>query len=175
MKRTKKLTALSILTAASLCVFVLEAQLPPLVPVPGVKLGLSNIFTLFAYDMLGASAALALLVIRICLGSVITGHISALGYSLCGGLLSYIVLRLLHRKFPAGQFWVLSILCAIGHNLGQILLAVFIMGSHMILWYFPALILSALITGAFTGLSCQLVLRRLKENRLFERNTQNRR
>ena len=175
MKRTSKLTTLSILAAASLCVFVLEAQLPPLVPIPGVNLGLSNIFTLFAYDILGPSAALALLVVRICLGSVITGQLSALGYSLCGGLLSYLILRLLHRKFPPSQLWALSILCAVGHNLGQILLAVFIIGSRMILWYFPALILSALITGAFTGLACQLVLRRMKENRLFERNTQNRR
>lgn len=167
MSRTRNLTVLSILTAASLCVFVLEAQLPPLVPIPGIKLGLSNIFTLLAYEILGPSAAFSLLLVRICLGSAVTGQLSALGYSLCGGMLSYVVLRLLHRYFPAEQLWVLSILCAIAHNLGQILLACFVMGSSMILWYLPALILSALITGAFTGLTCQLVLRRLKDTIKF--------
>ena len=173
--KARKLTLLALLSAIALTIFIVEAQIPAPVPLPGVKLGLSNIFTLFAYDILGPSAALALLVVRICLGSIITGQLSALGYSLCGGLLSYLILRLLHRKFPPSQLWALSILCAACHNLGQILLAVFIIGSRMILWYFPALILSALITGAFTGLACQLVLRRMKENRLFERNTQNRR
>lgn len=175
MKRTNKLTILAILTAASLCVFVLEAQLPPLIPIPGIKLGLANIFTLFAISVLDAPAAFFLLIIRILLGSFITGQVSAIGYSLCGGLLSYLILLLLHRLFPEKQLWVLSILCAIAHNIGQIALAAFVMGTSVILWYFPALVLSALITGAFTGLACQLVLRRLNENKFFERRAQNRR
>lgn len=161
MTKTKKLTLLAVLTAAALCTFVLEAQLPPLVPIPGVKPGLSNVFTLFACFVLGAPAALALLLIRIVLGCIITGQVSAMGYSLCGGLLSYLILLSLHRVFPRKQLWVLSILCAAVHNLGQLLLAVWIMGTAVIFWYLPALILSALITGAFTGLVCQMILHRL--------------
>lgn len=164
MKHTRKLVLLSVLTAASLCVFVLEAQIPPLFPVPGIKLGLSNIFTLFTCYVLGAPAALAVLLIRIILGSFVTGQVSAMGYSLCGGLLSYVTLLIFHRFFSRKQIWVLSVLSAISHNLGQILLAAYIMGIHMILWYFPALLLSAIVTGTFTGLACQLVLIRLTEN-----------
>ncbi len=167
MSKTKKLTLLAVLTAASLCVFVLEAQIPPLVPVPGVKLGLSNVFNLFTCAVLGVPAALAVLLVRICLGSIITGTVSAMGYSLCGGLLSYLVLAALFRRFPMKQLWILSVLCAIAHNLGQILLAAYIMGTKTILWYFPVLVLSAMITGAFTGLACQLVLGRLKDSKFF--------
>lgn len=163
MTKTRKLTVLAVLTAAALCTFVLEAQLPPLVPIPGVKPGLSNVFTLFAFDLLGAPSALALLLIRILLGCIITGQVSALGYSLCGGLLSYLVLLALHRIFPKKQLWALSILCAAAHNLGQTLLAVWVMGTAVILWYLPLLILSALITGAFTGLVCQTLLHHLQK------------
>lgn len=164
MSRTKKLALMAIITAASLCVFVLEAQLPPLVPVPGVKLGLANIFTLFAFYVLQAPSALAILLVRVVLGSLITGQVSALGYSLCGGLLSYLVLFTMNRFFSRKQIWALSIFCAIAHNLGQVLLAAAVMGTIGIFWYVPALVLSALITGCFTGLVCQLILTRLKES-----------
>ncbi len=167
MKRTRYLTVLSLLTAASLCVFVLEAQIPPLVPIPGVKLGLANVFTLFACAVLGKRGAFALLLVRVVLGALVTGQVSAMGYSLCGGLLSYGLLWLLYEKLPARQLWVLSALCALAHNLGQLTLAAFVMDTTMIFWYFPALILSGVITGTFTGLACQLVLTQMKHSKLL--------
>ena len=139
MKKTKRLTLLAVLTAAALCVFVLEAQLPPLTPVPGIKLGLANIFTLFALYVLDAKSALALLLVRVVLGSLVTGQVSAMGYSLCGGLLSYLVLLLFYRRIPGKQLWALSILSALAHNLGQLLLASVVMGTFAIFWYAPML------------------------------------
>ena len=165
MNRTKRLTLLAVLTAAALCVFVLEAQLPPLTPVPGIKLGLANIFTLFALCVLDAKSALALLLVRVVLGSLVTGQVSAMGYSLAGGLLSLIVLLLLHRKIPESQLWALSILSAMAHNLGQLLLASVVMGTAAIFWYAPILLLAAIVTGAFTGLTAQVVLQHWKKIR----------
>lgn len=159
MKKTKRLTLLAVLTAAALCVFVLEAQLPPLTPVPGIKLGLANIFTLFALYVLEAKSALALLLVRVVLGSLVTGQVSAMGYSLCGGLLSYLVLLLFYRRIPGKQLWALSILSALAHNLGQLLLASVVMGTFAIFWYAPMLFLAAMVTGAFTGLTTQMVLK----------------
>lgn len=165
MKQTKRLTLLAVLTAAALCVFVLEAQLPPLTPVPGVKLGVANVFTLFALYVLDAKSALALLLVRVVLGSLVTGQVSAMGYSLCGGLLSYVLLLLLYRRFPRNQLWALSVLSALAHNLGQLLLAGLVMGTAAIFWYAPVLFLAAILTGAFTGLTAQLVLKHWKKLR----------
>lgn len=163
MKKTKRLTLLAVLTAAALCVFVLEAQLPPLTPVPGIKLGLANIFTLFALYVLDAKSAPALLLVRVVLGSLVTGQVSAMGYSLCGGLLSYLVLLLFYRRIPGKQLWALSILSALAHNLGQLLLASVVMGTFAIFWYAPMLLLAAMVTGAFTGLTAQMVLKHWKK------------
>lgn len=165
MKKTKRLTLLAVLTAAALCVFVLEAQLPPLTPVPGIKLGLANIFTLFALYVLEAKSALALLLVRVVLGSLVTGQVSAMGYSLCGGLLSYLVLLLFYRRIPGKQLWALSILSALAHNLGQLLLASVVMGTFAIFWYAPMLFLAAMVTGAFTGLTTQMILKHWKNLR----------
>lgn len=169
MKNTRRITILAVLTAASLCTFVLEAQIPPLFPtIPGIKLGLSNIFTLFTIYILNAPAAASLLGIRVILGSFVTGQVSALGYSLCGGLLSFGTLLLFYRRFPRDHLWVLSAICAVAHNLGQVLLACLVMGSRAILWYLPALVIAALVTGSFTGLICQLVLFRMRKSYLWK-------
>lgn len=176
MSKTRRLTLLSVLTAASLCVFVLEAQIPPLIPaVPGVKLGLANIFTLFVMDVLGAGAALAVMLVRVVLGAFVTGQVSAMAYSLAGGILSYLLLVLLHRWFPAKQLWALSALCAMAHNFGQILLAVFVLGSRAVFGYLPVLLLSAIVTGCFTGVACQFVLSRLRAGKFIEEKNENRR
>ena len=71
--KTRKLCACACLTAAALGVFVLECQLPPISVLPGLKPGLSNIFTLVCMDLLGPGWALGLLLARILLGCALTG------------------------------------------------------------------------------------------------------
>ena len=88
--RLKKLTLTAVLTAAALVMFVLESQLPPLTVIPGIKPGLSNIFTLFAMEALGPGWAFGLFLTRVTLGCVITGQGSAFLYSLVGGLCAYV-------------------------------------------------------------------------------------
>lgn len=85
--RVKRLTRCALLTAIALTIFVLEAQIPIPFPVPGMKLGLSNIITLFALFSFGWKDALAIVVIRILLGNLASGQVMALLYSLGGGLL----------------------------------------------------------------------------------------
>ena len=70
MKGTKRLAVLAMFTAIALTIFVAEAQIPPVVPIPGVKLGLANIVTVFALYQLGAGAALAILLTRCLLGGL---------------------------------------------------------------------------------------------------------
>ena len=162
VSRTRRLAALALLTAASLCVYLLEAQLPPLAPIPGIKLGLSNIFTLFTYIYLDPPAALTLLLMRILLGCTLTGQVSAIAYSLSGGLLAFAVLALLRQCFAPGQLWILSVFSAMAHQVGQLAAAALILQSRAVFWYLPAMLLAAMAAGALTGLAAQLVLQRLK-------------
>ncbi|MEE1319378.1 MAG: Gx transporter family protein, partial [Ruminococcus sp.] len=90
--KTNKLIFTALLTAMSLVTFVIEASIPPLTPIYGIKLGLSNIFTLFALYAIGKKEAFALLVIRITLGNIMTGQLMAFAYSISGGLLSFAVM-----------------------------------------------------------------------------------
>ena len=75
---TKRLTRLALLTAIALTIFMVEAQIPPVVPLPGVKLGLSNIVTVFAVFALGAWEGVAILAVRIFLGAIFSGNFSTI-------------------------------------------------------------------------------------------------
>ncbi len=158
----RKLTLCAVLTAAALVTFVIELQLPPLTGIPGIKPGLANIFTLFTLCWLGRGWAFALMMVRVVLGCLITGRMTALGYSLVGGALAYLVMAALLYVISERQLWVVSMFGAMAHNLGQMLVARFVAGVAAIWYYLPVLLLSALITGLFTGLCAQLVLKRLR-------------
>ena len=160
---TKKLTLTAILTAFALVAFVIEGAIPPLTPIYGVKLGLANVFTLFALYALGTRYGMAVMSLRIVLGNILTGQLVSFIYSLTGGLLSFLLMILLKRFFPTKQMWVLSVLCAVTHNIGQLLAAILMLQSMAIAYYLPVLILSGIIAGAFTGICAQLVLIRFSK------------
>ena len=93
---TKAITTCAVLAALALALSYLESFFPPLLPLPGVKLGLANIVTVYALYALGASNALAILVVRCLLGSLFAGNASALLFSLLGGLAAMLVMIALH-------------------------------------------------------------------------------
>lgn len=161
--RLRKLTFCAALTAAALVTFVLESQIPPLTVIPGIKPGLSNVFTLFAFETLGPGWALALLLVRVVLGSVITGQMSALLYSMSGGLCAYFGMFLLCRVLSGDKLWVRSVFCAMLHNCGQLCAAALVMGTDAIWYYLPVLLLAAIFSGGFTGFCAQLCIRRLRK------------
>ena len=83
--KTKRLCHMALLTALALIIFMVEAQLPQLAPVPGMKLGLSNIITVYAMAVLGPGDTLMILLSRIFLGSVFSGQMTTIFYSFAGG------------------------------------------------------------------------------------------
>ena len=91
MKKLRKLTLAALLTAAGLVVFVIEAQLPPLTVIPGIKPGLSNVFTMLTLFWVGPSWALGTMFVRVSLGCLLTGQTMAFFYSLSGGLLAFFI------------------------------------------------------------------------------------
>ena len=161
VKGTRRITLLALLTAIALTIFMIEAQLPVLVPIQGVKLGLANIITVYAVFVLGPGDALLILCARVFLGAVFSGQMMTLLYSMGGGLLSWLVMVLLRRLLTRDQVWLCSPVAASFHNLGQLLVAAGVMKTWAVMAYLPYLLLSGIITGLFTGLCAQLLIRRL--------------
>ena len=163
--KVKKLTRLALLTALALILFTVEAQFPLPVAIPGVKLGLSNVVTLFAVYWFGRKEAAVILAIRIVLGNLICGTVAAMLYSAAGGIACLLIMCLLCGLIPRQQAWVLSILGAIAHVLGQMAVAVWIAGTASVLLYLPVLVIACVVTGAVTGTAATLVLRRLDRHK----------
>ena len=140
-----------------------EAQLPVLVPIQGVKLGLANIVTVYAVFALGPGDALLILCARVFLGAVFSGQMMTLLYSLGGGLLAWLVMTGLRKLLTKEQLWLCSPVAAIFHNLGQLLVAAGIMKTWVVMAYLPYLVLSGIITGLFTGLCAQYFIQRIEK------------
>ena len=163
MMDAKKLTRTSLLAAAALVVFVIEAQIPPLTPIPGIKSGLSNIFSLVALTYLGPLSGICVTLIRIILGGFLTGQVSAMLYSFAGAVPSFVFCLITVRYFKKSHIWPMSCISAVIHNLGQLVLAVIITQTPELAAYLPLLIISGVITGAFTGICSELVFRRISK------------
>ena len=161
-KRARRIAYDGVLTAVSLVLFIVEMQIPLPIPVPGVKLGLANVVTLFAMFALGPVDALAIAVARILLGSLFSGSVTALLYSLAGGALCYLVLLLLRKAVTKKQIFVCGVFGAMAHVTAQIAVATLMTGTAQIFIYLPVLILAAVFTGALTGLVAQFVLSRVE-------------
>ena len=159
----KRLTRSALLTAIALTIFLVELQIPSLAPIPGVKLGLANIVTVFAMFLLGPVDTFGILLCRILLGGLFSGRVMALAYSLAGGLLCYLVMLLLRRVVTVRQIWVCSVISAAAHNIGQIAVAILITGTPALIIYLPVLMVSGILAGLFTGLCAQFAVSRLKD------------
>lgn len=157
---TKRLTFCALLTAIALTIFMVEAQIPPVVPVPGVKLGLANIVTVYAMFALGPADTLMILLSRIFLGALFAGGSTFL-YSLAGGLLCYLCMLPLRKLLTMKQLWVCGSIGAIFHNIGQIGVAIAIAKTPQLIMYLPVLLLTGVIAGTFTGLAAQFLVNRL--------------
>ena len=158
--QARRLTRAALLTAIALTIFLAEAQLPPPVPIPGIKLGLANIVTVFALYALGPAQALLILTGRCLLGAVFAGNMNALIFSLLGGFSAMLVMILLSRSRHLSIYGV-SIGGAAAHNCGQIAAACLTLGSMAPLYYLPILLGASLITGAVTGVAAACLFRAL--------------
>ncbi len=158
---THRLAVDGMLVAAALILHFVEAQLPSPVPVPGVRLGLANVITLYAVAILGPAEALAILLCRIILGGIFGGALISFLLSLTGGICCFCVMALLKKWVPEKMLWLVSVFGALGHNVGQIAMAAVLMHTTAIVVYLPFLLLSGIITGLLTGLVATTVIRRI--------------
>lgn len=163
--KVKRLTELSVLTAVALIIFVVELQIPNPFPIPGIKLGLANIITVYAVYRYKPYEAAAITVVRLILGAVFAGNFAALIYSASGAALCLIGMLILRRFIDEKHIWISSVFGALLHNTGQIAAALIISQTPQLLAYYPFLLVSGCLAGAFTGFCAQIVISRLKKNK----------
>ena len=156
----KRLTKDAMLMGVALIIFVIEAQIPPLTSIPGVKPGLSNIITVYAVFALGPLDAACILLGRVLLGAAFSGGLSALMYSAAGGALCLLCMLPLRRVLSLGQVWAASVVGAMAHNLAQVTVAVAVTRTAALWMQLPLLFVSGIIAGLFTGLCAQYLLNR---------------
>lgn len=154
---TKDITRLSLFIAIALTIFVLENQIP--IPIAGVKLGLANIVTLYLIHQYSIKEALFVLIVRIFLGSIFAGQMISFAYSLVGGLLSLGVMWLSNKLQKGDNIWFTSVLGGIFHNIGQIIVAIILLGSINVIYYLSILGACGIITGLFNGLIVQIFIK----------------
>lgn len=157
--KTKKLTALGLSVALALILSYVESLLPPLMAVPGVKVGLPNIVILFLLFRYGWKEAGAVSLVRLLLSAALFTGFAAFFYGLAGGALSLLgsaLLKKTDRFSPLG----VSVAGGVLHNLGQIALAALVLESGFLFAYLPVLLLSGTVAGALVGLLAGILVQR---------------
>lgn len=159
--KIKKITLLGLVTALAMIMSYIETFIPLSFAIPGIKMGLANIVIVFVLYRVGFREAFFVSGIRAFLVSLLFGNFMSLAYSLAGAALSLLGMGLLKRLDHFSMVGV-SVVGAILHNLGQILMAILILGAEQIAYYFPALAISGVVTGICIGVVAGLIMRRVE-------------
>lgn len=148
----RKTAVLALFTTLSLAVYAVESAIPPLVPIPGVKLGLANIVSLILLQHFTARDAFLVLISRILLSAFLFGQALSLLYSLAGGLLGLCVMAAVMRILQKKMIFLTGAMGGLAHNLAQLAIAFLVTRTGGVLAYLPFLTLSGILAGLFTGL-----------------------
>ena len=155
---------LGLLTAVALVLGYFE-HLLPVTGIPGVKLGLANTVLLYALYLLDVPSAILLMFLKVGLSGLFFGGVAAMLYSLAGGVVSLIVM-ILARRMKGLSVVGVSVLGALAHNIGQMAVACFVVGTRAILAYLPVLLIAAAVTGTLTGVIARYTFRGLNPKAL---------
>ena len=163
--KTKKVAFLGMCIALSMILSFVESQIPPLMAVPGVKMGLPNIVMVFMLYKIGAKDTAIVSILRVILVGILFGTPLSMIYSLVGATLSLIGMILLKKTNLFAPVTV-SVAGGILHNIGQIATACLVMETAQIAYYLPVLLISGTIAGILIGLCAAMILKRLDKMKL---------
>ena len=163
MKQTKltakRISTLAVFTAMSLIMFLVESLFPPLF-LPGAKMGLSNIFSLLALVVLGPVDALVVVLVRTTLGSMFSGNMSTLMYSMSAGVVSILVaIVLVYTLYPNISVIAVSVVSAVVHNLVQNIVFCAVSATPEMYSYMPYLAVLGVVAGFVVGIAVMLIVK----------------
>lgn len=157
MNRVKKMVDLGLLLAAALILSYIESLVPFGFGIPGIKLGLANLAVLLCLYRWGAREAIALNIMRILLAGFLFGNLYSIFYSLAGGFFSFLVMWMTKRLNRLTMMGV-SVLGGVFHNVGQLLVAAFVVETAGVFYFIPYLLLSGVLTGLLIGFIAKIIL-----------------
>ena len=149
--KARRVALYGMLTALAFILSYVESLVPVTVGIPGVKLGLANLVVVIALYTLDLKGAFIISVVRIVLSGLTFGGLFSMLYSLAGGLLSFAVMAILSRKKVFGTVGV-SVCGGVAHNIGQLLVAMAVLETESVWYYFPVLLISGSVAGVLIGL-----------------------
>ncbi len=166
-KVRNKVPYFGMMTALSLILSYVELLIPIHFGVPGIKLGLANLIIVIVLYMRGFKSALLICVSRILLSGFLFGNMFAIFYSLSGGLLSLLIMNVLKERKWFSVIGI-SIAGGVAHNLGQLFVAMLVVESYKVGFYFPILMIAGMLTGALIGGLSMEVLKRVRKMPMIE-------
>ena len=149
--KARRVALYGMLTALAFILSYVESLVPVTAGIPGVKLGLANLVVVIALYTLDLKGAFVIWVVRIVLSGLTFGGLFSMLYSLAGGLLSFAVMAILSRKKLFGTVGV-SVCGGVAHNIGQLLVAMAVLETESVWYYFPVLLISGSVAGVLIGL-----------------------
>jgi len=157
---THKLALMGVLTASAIVIAILESFIPS-IGIPGIKLGLANIVILITLYELGVMEAVFINIVRVLIVAIVRGTLLSMGFfmSLAGAFLSLAIMIVFCLSIKKFSIIGVSVIGAIFHVVGQILVAMIYLDSAYILFYLPIIAISAIITGVLVGVVARLVIR----------------
>ncbi len=160
-KKSQKIALLGLCTAVAMVLAYVEVLLPPLfTAVPGIKLGLPNIAIIFILYRMGLKEAAAVSFVRIVAVSLLFGNPMTFAYSVAGGVLSLTVMALM-KKFDFLSMVGVSVAGGVMHNVGQILMAMLLLGTAELGYYLIVLAVTGTVSGIFVGLCGSFAVKRI--------------
>ncbi len=159
--KTKKVASLSMFITLSLILSFVESQIPALVAIPGIKVGLPNLVMVFLLYRVGWKETVIVSLIRIFLVSLLFGNVQTMTFSIAGALVSLLGMIIL-KKTNLFSCITVSIVGGILHNVGQIIAACLWTQTAEIAYYLPVLLISGTIAGSLIGLASGLLVKRLE-------------
>ena len=157
---TKKIALCGVLTALAMIFSYIESVIPIPIPVPGIKLGVANIAVITILYVLGVKEAIVINLLRIALTALLFGNVNSFLFSISGAVLSLTIMIIMKKL---DFFSCIGVCGGVMHNVGQIIAAVFIMGSEAIVLYLPVLIVSGVFTGVVIGVVSGIVAKHVKK------------
>ncbi len=160
--KAKRVTFLGLSIALAMILSFVEHQIPALVAIPGIKVGLPNIVLVFLLYRVGWKDTVIVSIIPIILVSMLFGNVQMMTFSIAGAVLSLTGMILL-KKLNWFSCVAVSVMGGILHNVGQIVAAVFWTGTAEIAFYLPALLISGTVAGTLIGILSGLMIEKMKK------------